>query len=106
MADLWQQQVQSKGQFAQVAQIDRIEVMVLLDLIGAANPHFVNFYQSTQELFIRLSDIERSLLNENALEGQPSNMFVRRNSYSTIDDDHRPFIQKGLYSKSLDEVRA
>lgn len=77
-----------------IRQLDRIEVMVLLDLIGAANPQFVNFFPSTKDLFIRLSDIERSLIDGNVLEGQPRNMFVRRNSFSTIDDDHRPFMQK------------
>lgn len=78
-----------------IRQLDRIEVLVLLDLIGAANQQFVNFFRSTQELFVRLSDIERSLIAGNVLDAQSSDMFVRRNAFSTIDDDHRPFMEKG-----------
>lgn len=91
---MWNQQNHLK-QGQSVRQVDRIDVMVLLDLIGAANPQFVNFFRSTQDLFVRLSDIERSLLDGNVLDGQSRYMFVRRNSFSTIDDDHKPFMQKG-----------
>lgn len=84
-----------------IRQLDRIEVMVLLDLIGAANSQFVNFFASTQALFSRLSEIERILRDANALDGQPRHIFIRRNSYSTIDDDHRPFMQKGKLEKLL-----
>lgn len=91
---MWDNQNHLK-QGQSIRQLDRIEVMVLLDLIGAANPQFFNFFRSTQDLYIRLSEIERSLLDGNVLAGQPANMFVRRNSYSSIDDDHRPFMQKG-----------
>lgn len=90
---MWESQNHLK-QGQSIRQLDRIEVMVLLDLIGATNPQFVNFFRSTQDLFVRLSDIERSLIDGNVLDGQPRYMFVRRNSYSTIDDDHKPFMQR------------
>lgn len=90
---MWDSQSHLK-QGQSIRQLDRIEVMVLLDLIGAANPQFVNFFGSTQDLFVRLSDIERSLIDGNVLDGQQGYMFVRRNSYSTIDDDHKPFMRK------------
>ena len=38
-------------------QLDRIEVMVLLDLIGAQNPTFLNFYKRTDYLFQSLMKI-------------------------------------------------
>lgn len=96
---MWEYQNHFKKQGQSIGQLDRIEVMVLLDLIGAANPRFVNFFPSTQDLFVRLSDIERSLSDGNVLDGQSGYMFLRRNSYSTIDDDHRPFMKKGELMK-------
>ncbi|KAG4070866.1 hypothetical protein HA402_011092 [Bradysia odoriphaga] len=95
LADMWDSQ-NHLAQGRTIKPLDRIEVMVLLDLIGAANSNFVNFFSSTQALFSRLSDIERSLLDGNVLDGQPRHMFIRKNSHSTIEDDHTPFMQKGV----------
>lgn len=103
LADLWDGKTHLKGGQS-IKQLDRIEVMVLLDLIGAANSQFVNFFRSTQGLFVRLSDIERSLVAGNVLDGQQNEIFVRRNSYSTIDDDHRPFLQKGKSFLATDKI--
>ncbi|XP_004525175.1 glutaminyl-peptide cyclotransferase [Ceratitis capitata] len=75
--------------------IDRIEVLVLLDLIGAANPKFYSFFPNTHGLHHSLSEIELSLSATRQLEGK-SLMFMRRPSTGFVDDDHRPFLQRNV----------
>uniref|UniRef100_A0A034W9D5 Glutaminyl-peptide cyclotransferase n=1 Tax=Bactrocera dorsalis TaxID=27457 RepID=A0A034W9D5_BACDO len=75
--------------------IDRIEVLVLLDLIGAANPKFYSFYPNTYGLHHSLSEIELALSADRKLEGK-NLMFMRRPSTGFIDDDHRPFLQQNV----------
>ncbi|XP_036337153.1 glutaminyl-peptide cyclotransferase-like protein isoform X1 [Rhagoletis pomonella] len=75
--------------------IDRIEVLVLLDLIGAANPKFYSFYPNTDGLHHSLSEIELSLSAAHQLEGH-NLMFMKRSSSGFVDDDHRPFLQQNV----------
>lgn len=37
-----------------VSELDRIDVLVLLDLLGAANPHFYSFFYDTNPLYSKL----------------------------------------------------
>lgn len=78
-----------------IRHIDRIEVLVLLDLIGAANPKFDSFYPNTQGLHKSLHDIERDLMKQKVLEGH-NLMFMNRQAQGFIDDDHRPFLQENV----------
>lgn len=39
------------------SEIDRIEVLVLLDLIGAASPNFYSYFPNTNPLYARLIKI-------------------------------------------------
>lgn len=79
----------------QIRNIDKIEVLVLLDLVGAANSKFFNFYPNTQNLHSSLVDIERSLNKRKELEGH-NLMFMRKYANSYVDDDHRPFLQQNV----------
>ncbi|KAL7734807.1 hypothetical protein ACLKA6_011089 [Drosophila palustris] len=85
-----------RGQ-ANVAQrhIDRIEVLVLLDLIGARNPKFSSFYQNTHGLHTSLVEIEQTLRAGGQLQGN-NKMFFNRPSGGFVDDDHRPFLQENV----------
>ncbi|XP_037933884.1 glutaminyl-peptide cyclotransferase isoform X2 [Teleopsis dalmanni] len=75
--------------------IDKIEVLVLLDLIGAANPKFYSFYPNTNGLHNSLYNIERKLSSTQNLEGH-NFMFIKKHSQGFIDDDHRPFLQENV----------
>ncbi|XP_017129614.1 glutaminyl-peptide cyclotransferase [Drosophila elegans] len=75
--------------------IDRIEVLVLLDLIGARNPQFSSFYENTHGLHSSLVQIEKSLRSAGKLEGK-NNMFLSRASGGLVDDDHRPFLDENV----------
>ncbi|XP_062129358.1 glutaminyl-peptide cyclotransferase-like [Drosophila sulfurigaster albostrigata] len=75
--------------------IDRIEVLVLLDLIGARNPKFSSFYENTHGLHSSLVQIEQSLRSAGHLKGN-NRMFLNRPAGSLVDDDHRPFLEENV----------
>lgn len=75
--------------------IDEIEAMILLDLIGAPNPKFYNFYENTEPLHLRLVEIEKYLHTKKFITSK-TYMFVPQVSYGLVDDDHRPFLEKSI----------
>ncbi|RIB20849.1 hypothetical protein C2G38_1963325 [Gigaspora rosea] len=85
--------------------LDSIEVFVLLDLIGAKQPNFVNFYQTTSWLFTELTKIEARLYEEKIFnvtgpEEYLDNSYFDADSIHSyqghIQDDHLPFLNKGV----------
>lgn len=77
--------------------VDQVEALVLLDLIGAANPKFYSFFENTEILHTRLIAIER-YLHEKKFITSRNYMFLPQISYAAIDDDHRPFLTKSLFN--------
>uniref|UniRef100_A0A914DB50 glutaminyl-peptide cyclotransferase n=1 Tax=Acrobeloides nanus TaxID=290746 RepID=A0A914DB50_9BILA len=77
-------------------EIDRIDVFVLLDLLGAKNPKIAStFAHATTELFQELPKIENRLKNLNSLKRIPQ-IFYPGTSYNAVEDDHIPFMKKGV----------
>lgn len=79
-------------------QLDGMDLLVLLDLIGAANPTFPNFSPKTTRWFTRLQAIEQQLselglLKDHSLERKYFQNFGYGN---IIQDDHIPFLRKGV----------
>ncbi|KAH8365749.1 hypothetical protein KR093_004005, partial [Drosophila rubida] len=83
------------GEANQGRHIDRIEVLVLLDLIGAPNPKFSSFYENTHGLHNSLVQIEKSLRAAGRLQGN-NKMFLNRPAGGLVDDDHRPFLEQNV----------
>ncbi|XP_055609587.1 glutaminyl-peptide cyclotransferase-like isoform X2 [Uranotaenia lowii] len=79
-------------------EIDRVQLMVLLDLIGGENPKFYSFFDNTKNYHKRLSAIESSLRSNRLLLKDPkgSEIFVDRKSSSRIEDDHLPFLKRNI----------
>ncbi|XP_077145244.1 glutaminyl-peptide cyclotransferase [Ranitomeya variabilis] len=79
-------------------QLHGIDLFILLDLIGAANPTFPNYFQNTVRWFNRLQSIERRLHNLGLLKNHPSEILYFLNSLRAkqVDDDHVPFLQRGV----------
>uniref|UniRef100_A0A914CWI0 Glutaminyl-peptide cyclotransferase n=1 Tax=Acrobeloides nanus TaxID=290746 RepID=A0A914CWI0_9BILA len=77
-------------------EIDRIDVFVLLDLLGAKNPKIAStFGHGTTELFQELPKIENRLKNLSSLKRIPQ-IFYPGTSYNAVEDDHIPFMKKGV----------
>ncbi|CAN7937475.1 unnamed protein product, partial [Ixodes hexagonus] len=81
-------------------QIDRMEVMALLDLLGASGSIFYNYFENTKPLFLRLLDIENrlnaaSLMEVPGLEKRTF-YFTTESAIGSIQDDHIPFLQRDV----------
>ncbi|KAI8367453.1 uncharacterized protein BYT42DRAFT_549505 [Radiomyces spectabilis] len=97
-----QQQMQNKGDTT----LNKIEVLVLLDLLGTPNPQFPNYYRSTDWLFRQLVNLETrlgdaSLLATSTNQGKPMEPMFVTDSFMTyqgqlMSDDHVPFLRRGV----------
>ncbi|VDL73392.1 unnamed protein product [Nippostrongylus brasiliensis] len=77
-------------------EIDRIDVLMLLDLLGAQNPTISNTVGlGATQLFVELPAIENELRELGCL-GTTRNIFQGRISYSVVEDDHVPFLKRGI----------
>nr|XP_008252759.1 glutaminyl-peptide cyclotransferase [Oryctolagus cuniculus] len=79
-------------------QLHGMDLLVLLDLIGASNPTFPNFFSNTARWFNRFKAIEQELhelglLKDHSLERQ---YFQNFGYGGLIQDDHIPFLRKGV----------
>uniref|UniRef100_A0A182J3R5 Glutaminyl-peptide cyclotransferase n=1 Tax=Anopheles atroparvus TaxID=41427 RepID=A0A182J3R5_ANOAO len=79
-------------------EIDRVQLLVLLDLIGSENPKFYNFFPNTRNYHRRLSKIESGLRENKLLLKDPKSgtMFLDETLYSRIEDDHLPFLKRNI----------
>ncbi|XP_037935280.1 glutaminyl-peptide cyclotransferase isoform X2 [Teleopsis dalmanni] len=86
--------------------LDRIDMLVLLDLIGAPDPKFYSFFQNTESWYSRLLLIEERLAESNLLERYSTSGVIRHNPNryfqpnalrsSFIEDDHIPFLRRDV----------
>jgi len=71
--------------------------MVLLDLLGTRNPKFYNFFESTSHWHTLLVDAENALRKNRLWTGNRSEKYFQtRRSYGGIEDDHIPFVRRGV----------
>eukprot|EP01102_Stenamoeba_stenopodia_P020784 TRINITY_DN8232_c0_g1_i1.p1 TRINITY_DN8232_c0_g1~~TRINITY_DN8232_c0_g1_i1.p1 ORF type:complete len:345 (-),score=85.47 TRINITY_DN8232_c0_g1_i1:113-1147(-) len=77
--------------------IEEIELLVLLDLMGASNPSFYDFPElNTSPLFRRLISIEESLQTRVLGTDEGKRFFKQQQIRSGIEDDHKPFLSRGV----------
>ncbi|XP_064621727.1 glutaminyl-peptide cyclotransferase-like [Lineus longissimus] len=81
--------------------LHRIDVMVLLDLIGAPYPKFWSFFKNTQNIFERFIKIENKLIDKKQIHLTPetknkyfSDDKVYQSQSGMIEDDHIPFLER------------
>ncbi|KAI8645381.1 hypothetical protein BD408DRAFT_450260 [Parasitella parasitica] len=107
LANHWESTLVSHPKKTFKTKLDQIEVMVLLDLLGATNTQFPNFYRSTSWLFDKLMNLENRLNNQSILKtisaktGEALISLFNPNSFLTyrgeaIGDDHVPFLTRGV----------
>ncbi|KAJ1742985.1 hypothetical protein LPJ78_001566 [Coemansia sp. RSA 989] len=76
-------------------ELERVELMVLMDLIGASNNMFGAYQIPTADLFMQLSKLEDRLLSAKYISRKYMNTAIRPGSIG-LDDDHRPFVQRDV----------
>lgn len=90
-----------KKEFQQEA-FDTIDLFVLLDLIGADNSQFSNFFpRTTTKPYNLLSKIETRLREKNLLNKKKQYYFPASNSFGRyglfgVSDDHQPFLKENV----------
>ncbi|GAB6025089.1 hypothetical protein CHUAL_010523 [Chamberlinius hualienensis] len=77
--------------------LHRMDVMVLLDLLGYREPTFVNFFHETSHLFSKMKDIERLLNEEGLIQTGLRPYFTNFPSWEGVEDDHIPFLLRGVH---------
>jgi len=84
-------------------ELNKIELFVLLDLLGAKNPKFASYFQNTHQLYLRMYQIEKQLNlqglmrpSSDSSDREETHFFSEKRSYSLIEDDHIPFLRKGV----------
>ncbi|KAJ2318190.1 hypothetical protein IWW51_005173, partial [Coemansia sp. RSA 2702] len=76
-------------------ELERVDLMVLMDLIGASNNMFTALQVPTAELFMQLSELENRLLGAGYISRNYMNTKIPPGA-GGVDDDHRPFVQRNI----------
>lgn len=85
--------------------LHRIDMMMLLDLLGSPDPTFYSFFKETENWYARLVQTEEKLDNLSLLERYQSSGTITRNPTryfqanslnAAIEDDHIPFLRRGV----------
>ncbi|XP_063168167.1 glutaminyl-peptide cyclotransferase-like protein isoform X1 [Candoia aspera] len=81
-----------------ITQLQAISLFVLLDLLGAPRPTIQNHFLATAGWFKRLISIEERMHQLSLLQShsQEQPYFQRDSPYGFIEDDHTPFLRKGV----------
>ncbi|KAK3748815.1 hypothetical protein RRG08_065322 [Elysia crispata] len=95
LANLWQREADPID--TSKKKLQSIRELILLDLIGTKDTRFVRQFSQTSELYQNLVKVE-GLLREKALlvGNSKSQIFVNAGSFGGIEDDHIPFLHKGV----------
>ncbi|XP_012543359.1 glutaminyl-peptide cyclotransferase isoform X2 [Monomorium pharaonis] len=83
------------------SELDRMDILVLLDLLGAPDPTFYNYFKNTEKWYSLLVNIEKKLAHMRKFEsysyGRPEQRYFQPYSFEAhIEDDHIPFLKKDV----------
>lgn len=83
--------------------IDSISLFVLLDLLGASDPHVPSYFPTTHWAYQNLAKIEDRMRQLKLLESKPKGHFLpetnkepRQFHRGYVQDDHVPFMDRGV----------
>ncbi|XP_076170897.1 glutaminyl-peptide cyclotransferase isoform X2 [Ptiloglossa arizonensis] len=101
LAKVWHNNYTAFENGENISELDKLDILILLDLIGAPDPIFYNYFHDTESWYLLLMAIENTLAKFNKLESyttrQPvQNYFQPYSMKSYIDDDHVPFLQRNI----------
>ncbi|XP_012269314.2 glutaminyl-peptide cyclotransferase [Athalia rosae] len=101
LAKKWENQLFPPGNKEGLTELDRMDVLVLLDLIGAPDPTFYNYFKETEKWYAMLVNAENKLASMRKLDGysygQPEHIYFQPYSIqANIEDDHIPFLTRDV----------
>ncbi|XP_060779375.1 glutaminyl-peptide cyclotransferase-like a isoform X2 [Neoarius graeffei] len=91
---------------AHTTQLQAVDLFVLLDLLGAAEPLIVNHFDNTARWFDRLIAAERRLHRQGLLSSHHSEQsYFRKDVYlGPVQDDHIPFLLRDEFQYDLSSL--
>ncbi|KAF7400596.1 hypothetical protein HZH66_005780 [Vespula vulgaris] len=101
LAEKWHNERTTLIRDINVSELDKMDILVLLDLIGASDPTFYNYFENTQRWYSLLINLENSLADlrkfENySYEKSKQKYFQPYSILAHIEDDHIPFLKKDV----------
>lgn len=83
--------------------ISEIDLFLLLDLLGAKDPHVPSYFKTTHWAYRNMAVLEKRLRELGLMQSRPTKPFLTdenkdaKNWYGgTIEDDHIPFMARGV----------
>lgn len=81
--------------------LHRIDVLMLLDLLGTPDPIFYSYFKATERWYVRLAAAEQMLAEMGQLQaysqGKAEQTYFRLQSAgSYVEDDHIPFLRRNV----------
>lgn len=77
--------------------LHRMDLFVLLDLLGTRDVKFYNYFEDTSHWYMRLVSYEHRLRELQLLHARKNYIFQRRELFNAgIEDDHIPFLRRGV----------
>jgi hypothetical protein len=102
LADRWSKEFYTSEDGSKLTtRLENIDIFMLLDLLGAANPSIYSFYQNTHWAHNNLREIEKKVRKEklSKMKRSEPKWFSRQPQFAIADmlgDDHVPFFEKGV----------
>ena len=94
LADKWHREQFTHNRISGTS-LDRIDIFVLLDLLGTKDPRIISSQPSTDPWFRKLVQIEHGLIKHKSIQG-PAIFQSMAARYLGIEDDHIPFLRKDV----------
>ncbi|XP_046660872.1 glutaminyl-peptide cyclotransferase-like [Homalodisca vitripennis] len=77
--------------------LDRMDLLVLLDLLGAPRPTFFSYFKKTNKWYLQMVSAERRLTDLGLLKKKNNEVyFYKMHLTAHIEDDHIPFLHKDV----------
>ncbi|XP_054284519.1 glutaminyl-peptide cyclotransferase-like isoform X2 [Macrosteles quadrilineatus] len=77
-------------------ELHRIDLLVLLDLLGYKSPTFISSFADTHEWYQQIMSAEQRLHNQKLLVNHPRSYFFDFQLNLGVGDDHVPFLERGV----------
>ncbi|CAL1539422.1 unnamed protein product [Lymnaea stagnalis] len=85
------------GNNPEETKLKAIREFILLDLIGTTDTQFMQQFTTTSELYKNLVKTENHLRQNGYLTNEhPQKIFTDREGFGGIEDDHKPFLERGV----------
>ncbi|GLV32958.1 iso Glutaminyl cyclase [Carabus blaptoides fortunei] len=97
LAERWDNSLSLTQDNEHVSELNRIDLLMLLDLLGTPDPKFYSYFSDTEKWYVRLAQAEERLGEMGQLRqysrGHPQQTyFAQRSLRAHIEDDHIPFM--------------